>query len=190
MCKRNSLITRHCLTIGFILAIFGPLVQNGQCDFILTGNQELTINSYHFNGTLHDTSSAFLVSGGIIGNKLWAHDYSTFDMSNGNINALYAYEYSTVNISGGSATYLQTFDFSVVTFYGLDFLASGGLNFDGNYILGTGTLSGKWIDGTPWSIYIQNSGSTSTIMAIPEPATILLLGLGAAMIKIKSKMGR
>lgn len=202
-----------------------------RADFILTGNQELTVNTRHFNGTLHDTSSAFVVSGGIIDNKLWVHDYSTLNMFSGNINSLYAYEHSTVNISGGdmlggngplndlyangnstvnisggsvgrfiaqessnvsisggSITNLQGLDFSVITLVGYDFVTnSEGLTLDGGHILGSGRLSGIWMDGTPWNIYIEGRDPTATILMIPEPATLLLLGLGAVVVRRKRK---
>jgi len=51
--------------------------------------------------------------------------------------------------------------------------------------LGTGTLSGEWLDGTPWTVNILSNYPTARILAIPEPATFLLLGLGAVMLRRK-----
>jgi hypothetical protein len=81
--------------------------------------------------------------------------------------------------------YLGAHDSSVVTFYGRDFLAGGGLAFDGEQILGTGILSGEWMDGTPWAVKIAHNETAATIRGIPEPATLLLLGLGAVIVRSK-----
>lgn len=91
------------LFIVAILALFGPLAQNGRCYFVLHDSEQLTVNSFQDQGTLYDTSRAFIVSGGILNYKLWAYDYSTVDMSGGYVDTLYAYDYSTVNISGGES---------------------------------------------------------------------------------------
>jgi hypothetical protein len=74
---------------------------------------------------------------------------------------------------------------SVVTFYGRDFGLGTGLTWDGNRVLGLGTLSGEWMDGTRWATNIAYNETTATIRVIPEPATLLLLGLGAVMLRRK-----
>ncbi|MCX5637995.1 MAG: PEP-CTERM sorting domain-containing protein [Planctomycetota bacterium] len=97
---------------------------------------------------------------------------------------------SIVNISGGVIDNIlpsTTSQSNAATFIfdGYDFALSEGLSWgiDGQTILGKGLLTGKWFDGTSFSTVCYPEDSTVTIMAIPEPATLLLLGLGAAMLK-------
>jgi len=78
--------------------------------------------------------------------------------------------------------YLYAYGYSEVTFYGRNFDYGSGLTLDGNRVLGTGTLSGEWLDGTPWALNILGNSSTATIL-VPEPATLFLLGLGAVMLR-------
>jgi hypothetical protein len=116
-------------------------------------------------------SSTVDISGGSVDSYLCAHDSSTVDISGGSVDSyLYAYEYSVVNISGGFIANLKAGNSSAVTFYGRDFLASDGLVLDGNRVLGTGVLSGQWMDRTPWMVnIILNNPSTATILAIFGP---------------------
>jgi hypothetical protein len=107
-------------------------------------------------------SSTVNISGGSVDSYLYA--YSVVDISGGSVSSLCAYGSSVVAISGGSVSKLYAY--SVVTFYGRDFLASGGLVLDGNRVLGTGVLSGQWMDRTPWMVNILNNPSTATILAI------------------------
>jgi hypothetical protein len=58
----------------------------------------------------------------------------------------------------------------VVTFYGQNFRVGGGLVFYGEQVLGTGILSGEWVDGTRWAVRITGNEPTATILAIPESA--------------------
>jgi hypothetical protein len=105
------------------------------------------------------------------------------DISGGNVGWLYACNYSTVDISGGSVGWLYAYDWSVVSFYGQNFSVGEGLSLYDDRVLGTGWLSGEWFDGTPWSVNIYRNAPTVTILAIPEPATLLLFGLGAVIVR-------
>jgi len=57
----------------------------------------------------------------------------------------------------------------VVSFHGQNFSLGIGLVLDGERVLGTGTLSGEWIDGTRWTVGILYNTPTATIWAIPAP---------------------
>jgi hypothetical protein len=135
---------------------------------------------------LADNLSTTNISGGSI-EYLTAYSASTTNISGGSVVYINAKDSSTVNISGGGGSWLYAYDSSVVTFYGRDFLASGGLILDGERVLGLGTLSGAWMDGTRWAANIHCNDPTATIQAIPEPATLLLFALGAVMWRRKSR---
>jgi hypothetical protein len=165
--KRHS---AHLFVVA-ILALLGPLATNSRGDFVLYDNEQFLVNFYHNQGTLYDTSRAFIVSGGSVDECIWAYDSSAVDVSGGSVYILNAYDFSTANISGGGVSYLNAYNSSTVTFHGQNFSASGGLHFDGNRVLGTGILSGEWMDGTPWSVNITSNELTATILAVPESLT-------------------
>jgi hypothetical protein len=113
------------------------------------------------------------IAGGYGGGNLYAYDSSAVDISGGFVRYLYACDSSTVNISGGSITNLNAYGFygyssPTVIFYGQNFRVGSGLAFDGERVLGTGMLSGEWMDGTRWAVNITTNGPTATILAIPE----------------------
>jgi hypothetical protein len=125
----------------------------------------------------YDSSTTDILSGGTV-SSLNAYGSSAVDISGGTVSNINAYSSSTVNISGGRLSRLEASGSSAVTFHGLNFLASGGLILYGERVLGTGMLTGEWMDGTPWSVRIYENAPTANIFAIPEPATLLLLGFG------------
>lgn len=128
-----------------------------------------------------DTSSVN-ISGGRV-NYLDAYSTSSVDISGGTVSYLYAEYTSSVDISGGRVGNLQANHTSTTTFYGQDFALGDGLWLDGNQLMGTGILAGEWSNGVSWTTEIMNHDTTATILLIPEPATLLLLGLGGLLIR-------
>ena len=121
-----------------------------------------------------DSSTVNFSSGYV--SQLYAHNSSTVNFSGGSVSNLEAYDTSTVNISGGNINAsLSAYDSSTVIFYGRGFRASGSLVLDGERVLGTGILSGEWMDGTRWAMNITQNPSTATILAISEPTHILTI---------------
>jgi len=168
-------------------------------DFILTGNQGLIVDKAYVNGKLYDYSWAKVQEGGSITNA-YLYNFSTLYVSGGRIDHVYAYGNSVMNVSGGSigdvaagitiigneivnisggmVSKLGAGDFSTVLIYGYDFQTTGGLSLDGQRVVGTGVLTGKWFDGTSWTTTIYlNDG---IIQVVPEPSSLLALlcGLG------------
>jgi len=125
------------------------------------------------------------IFGGSVSDHLQAFDSSAVRVSGGIVNDLRSCDSSTVDISGGSVSDLWALHSSVVTFHGRNFSVSDGLILYGDRVLGTGLLAGEWFDGTPWTVNILANRPTAKILAIPEPATLLLLGLGAVMVRRK-----
>lgn len=148
------------------------------------GSSTINISGGYVNTPNPRDSSTMNMSGG---SAYWfsAQNYSIVDISGGSIDEYYAVDSATVNISGGSIENLHAHDTSTNNIFGQNFHYGSGLTLDGNRVLGTGILSGEWLDGTLWTMDINENYSTATILAIPESATLLLLGLGAVTLRRK-----
>ena len=117
-------------------------------------------------------------------------DHATVDMFGGNVGLIEAWNYSTLNLHGGTISdYLLAYgdDSLTVNIYGYGFYYNP---LSGDHR--GGQLTGFWLDDTPFIIdlyYDDTPGGPIIdtwphIVLIPEPATILLLGLGAINIRI------
>ena len=153
------------------------------------------------------------VFGGLVSQDLYAYDHSQITMSGGVIGySLYAYNYSKVNISGGATSGLFAGNTSQVSMSGgkiyapltlveYAILTIDGSNFavDGQSVVYseltsiyggfyqdeynrhlTGTLANGEQIANDFRI-----GQNAKIVLIPEPATLLLLGLGAVILRRK-----
>jgi hypothetical protein len=138
-------------------------------------------------------SSQINISGGSI-SLLGSHGTSQVDISGGSIGWLYSLDFSQVDISGGSIVgYLQLSNQSLIQIFGSGFAVDGlpfgygeltslygGSPLDEPYRHLTGTLlNGGFIDSD------FRIGSVARIVLIPEPATLLLLGLGGLFLRRK-----
>jgi hypothetical protein len=161
-------------------------ITGGNVNWLLTYNfSDVDMSSgYVYYLESHDSSAVDFTGGSM--RHLSATDSSSADITGGRVQYLFSFHSSTVDISGGDIALLYAWDDSDVTFYGQNFSGSDGLFLDGDRVLGTGNLSGEWMDGTRWSVNIGHNDHTATILAIPEPATLLLLGLGSVILRRKT----
>ena len=143
------------------LILLAVLATTAQGNFILWGNEQITIDSSYQDVILYDVSRTFIVpggqvdelyaydsstvnmSGGTIGGELWAGESSTVNMSGGTIGGeLHAIDSSTVNISGGVVNHLYARFGSTVNISGGtidDFLRAQGtstVNISGGSVSG------------------------------------------------------
>jgi hypothetical protein len=173
----RGLLTDDISTANISGGSMSSLVAEGSSIVNMSGGSMSSLDAYE-SSTVHIAGGSMYV--------LKVYGSSTADISGGSVySQLDASNSSTVNISGGSVHILDAYHSSTVIFNGYDFVLGNGLSWDidGKTILGTGILTGKWFDDTSFEIPIGNHYSTATIMAIPEPATLLLLGLGALMLR-------
>ena len=136
-----------------------------------------------------NTSGSVDISGGLVGG-LGTIGTSSADITGGSVCILTADYSSSVDISGGSVDWLNALFTSTVTFHGQDFVLGTGLSLDGDRVLGTGILSGEWMDGTPWTVEIYTNNSKATILVTPEPATLTLLAVGGLALLRRRKASR
>jgi hypothetical protein len=134
----------------------------------------------------------FSMISGTINQWIRAYDDSVVDISGGIIrNEVMAYDSSIITISNGQiGQVLQILSIdSVVTILGTNF------SLDGSSVHGEifntmpytnyyGHLTGYYLDGDPINMNLEMQPGTS-ITLVPEPATLLLLGLGAVMLRKK-----
>ena len=137
------------------------------------------------------------LSGGSIGYDLFAYDFTNTTISSGSIGYdLYAFDYSQVELTGGSiGEIISAREYSQVTIFGSDFAVDGipigyGPITEGTINeLGmlTGTLTGTLVNGD----FLNNDfdiDPDASIYLIPEPASIMFLGLGALWLRRRNKM--
>jgi hypothetical protein len=91
---------KRLITICAVMVLFS--MSYVRADFTLHGNEQLTVNSWHSEGFLYDTSQVFVVSGGTV-TGLLAYDNSSVTISGGTVNTLESQGNSQVTISSGSA---------------------------------------------------------------------------------------
>lgn len=146
-----------------------------------------SISGFYASGSSTINISGGSFSGDIYNEAGYANDSSILNISGGTFHSyLNAMGSSIMFISGGSISEIFARDNSTVIFDGYNFGLGDGLSWgvDGETILGTGLLTGKWFDNTSFVIPIgRRIGDTTTIMAVPEPATLFLLTLGGLFLR-------
>ncbi|MGA2173043.1 MAG: PEP-CTERM sorting domain-containing protein [Sedimentisphaerales bacterium] len=153
-----------------------------------------------FGGTVDyfvaENSSHITMSGGTVVKSLYAYGNSQLTFSGGIVENgyLFVYQNCQAEMSGGMvAGFLEVGDSATLIIDGSNFAIDGTpLSFGkitsilgGNYENETvRRLTGTLANGDIINNYFQ-IGNTASIVLIPEPATLLLLGLGAAMLRRK-----
>ena len=100
------------------LVFTGWLAGTARADFILTGSQQLAVNTAHGQGTLFQQSKVWIVSGAFV-HEINAFDNSSVYMSGGRVDDdLFAYHNSSIYISGGMVYDLFTYDTSTANISG------------------------------------------------------------------------
>ncbi len=140
-------------------------------------------------GLLGYEQSRINVSGGFIGMDLIVGGSSQVNISGGIIgNKLASEGSSQVDISGGSISWLLLSNQSMIQIFGSDFLVDG-------QPFGYGELTsidgGDWRDGQLAGTLLSGElidahfriGQNARIVLIPEPASVMLLGLGGFFLR-------
>lgn len=126
---------------------------------------------------------------------------ASLDFIGGAMGHLDTWHNSLADIDGGTMHYLCTFDSSVVTLHSgeWDWLVSDNDSkvylyaYDVTYdptggIYGDGSLTGYFYkDDTVFNFSLLNPGTYSHVEIVPEPGTLLLLGLGFLVIRARKQ---
>ena len=148
------------------------------------------------------------ISGGLT-KDLDALHFSTINVSDGDIWDLSAYDQSTINITGGTVDSLYVSfsseatvtdgevgrvwadDSSIVNIFGYQLEYEPFYHYDGTRQEWEGLLTGYWENESSFNITTWDQGTYDQIVlydlgpmpSAPEPATLLLLGLGALALR-------
>jgi hypothetical protein len=162
----------------------------------------ITTTKYYDNG-LYSSGTSFIETHnnaivGIIGGDIpytATFDSSTVNIYGGKIGAIWITDNSTVNFFGGDTTdYTTTItvdELGKLVIFGYDFNY-----FTPRYAISLWGIQGKWGTGIPFEIVFRGTPPDSSAVKlyhIPEPSTIIFLGIGLVCFnskrKVKSKSG-
>jgi hypothetical protein len=140
---------------------------------------------------LHSHSNSWVtVLGGVVGTEVDAFDNSRIDISGGIFSYVRSDGYGQLNISGGIfSNELRATQDSIMTIYGTDFAIDGISVGYGPITAASGVLTGTLASGE----LINNDFyvfENADIILVPEPGTVLLLGLGALAISPRRRQNK
>jgi len=164
-------------------------------DLVAEGSSQVALSGGSVDGWLcAGGGSHVTMSGGSVRGLLSASNSSHVYFSGGSVGSVSAFGNSYIDFSGGSVdSDLVLDDFAILTINGSNFAIDGDVVDYGEItsILGGyyGNESARRLTGSLLSgEFIDNDfriGNYAKIILIPEPATFLLLGLGAVMLRRK-----
>ena len=147
-----------------------------------------------------DTSTVNLLGGNLSGAIAWDNaevnlfncDYSLdlsvggsgiANMTGGTVDYVSAGGSGIINLFGGFvANSLNAWDSAVVNVHGYDLFKTTTGGF-----YGYGQVSGFWLDSMAFTIDFSTAETYSHINLVPEPSTLVLMGLGMMIMKGKSR---
>jgi len=185
---------------------FGTINLINSDTMLMTGGEVNGLHAYNTStATILDTIPMGPGNAGI--DRLDAYDSSTIHFSGGSILNFEGFDSSTINIDGGIIRYLWMKESSIAHLSGGQIQSDIGIYDDTSYVhiygyefdydpsgggYNDGLVTGYWPDGELFSITLSNREDVITydqliFHIIPEPASILLVGIGGIFFSRKTK---
>lgn len=127
-------------------------------------------------------NSVVNMSGGTTG-SYFIDNNSRVNLSGGEMNGIFLRDDATFIISGGSINYIKSYQYSNVLKHITFFCDVDSVSYSGNL------LTGNWLDGNSFSITLNDQSSYDSVYSniefITEPATLLLVAIGALVLRLK-----
>ena len=147
-----------------------------------TGSSAVSIGGSDIEIVRSYESSVVNVGAGTSIGNMWATDVSTVDIYGGTINSVTSAGASRVDVH-----YLSPYNGSFV-YAGISLTGTVniyGYGFEWTHVGGSSDLSGYWMNGESITFHFRNAEQQGLdgVNIIPEPASILFLGLGFVTVR-------
>jgi len=184
------------LAISILLFVFC----SARADTIWTeGHHEIVDDDVYNEIWMSNGATATMFGGDVF--KLETSNTSSFDMRGGEMNLLYTNDDSLIDIYGGNTNVIGAFDDSIISIYGGSLTGLGAVNnsliniyaYDLVHHPTGGSNYNGWVEGKYFandlyfSFSLIQEDSFSHINVVPEPCSVLLLGVGSLILRKRTK---
>lgn len=164
--------------IKFAAAVIFLAFYPAQADTVWTsGHHDILPGDVYAEIWMYDDATATMLGGDVY--KVETFGQSAFDMLGGHMDLLYVHDNTTIDIYAGSLGALGVVDDGSVQLYAYDviYYPTGG-GYD------RGWVEGKYLlNDLAFSFDLDDLSTFSHISVVPEPTTLLLMGLGGLLLR-------
>ena len=191
-----KIITLLILFIAFLSEISNAndyqWTDNGYVMNWTSGNLAISSSQWSAIDKLQTYNDVTVTMSGGGANQFYMYNNSSLTQYGGSINYLYLYGNVSASFFGSSymnTLYIDPVSTATVKIYGsLDQMSLNWWSDPLHVSSGTGTISGNFLSGGTVATFhfnLSGNNSFSHIQFIPEPASVLLIGLGCMFVRLK-----